>query len=173
MALQMLYQRDLGQRSVDEILEHFDFEGQLADVDAALLEGPRIEDLPEGARLLPEAPPPQPVVQGPAKARKSFEYACRLVRGVSDHGEAIDEAIRRRAENWRLERMPTIDRSILRLAVYEMNWEKSVPKVVIVDEAIELAKKFGSENSGRFVNGLLDGILQAESTLVPATDHEL
>ena len=172
MALQMLYQHELGGRGVEEIFEHFDFAGQLEGAGAEPEDGPRIEDLPEGALLLAPAQPPPVADQPPAKVRKSFDYACRLVRGVLDHGEAIDEAIRQRAENWRLERMPTIDRSILRLAVYEMNWEKNVPKVVIVDEAIELAKKFGSEHSGRFVNGLLDGILQGERTAVPATDHE-
>ncbi len=94
--------------------------------------------------------------------QNAFEYARRLVEGTLDHTEVIDQMIRSHAENWRLERMPTIDRNILRLAIYEMLHEESVPKVVIVDEAIELAKKFGSENSGRFVNGLLDGVLQSE-----------
>jgi N utilization substance protein B len=56
-----------------------------------------------------------------------------------------------------------IDRNVLRIAVYEMLYQEAVPKVVIVDEAIELAKKFGSENSGRFVNGLLDGVLRTHA----------
>lgn len=172
MALQMLYQHEFGGRSIDEIFEHFDYTGPLEDLESATAAGPRAEELPEGARLVPQSPPPPPAKYTPAKAQKSFHYACRLVRGVFEHLEDIDGAIRLRAENWRLERMPTIDRSILRLAVYEMNWEQNVPKVVIVDEAIELAKKFGAENSGRFVNGLLDGILQGESTSAPATDHE-
>ncbi len=68
--------------------------------------------------------------------------------------------IRGQADNWRLERMPAVDRNILRLAVYEMLYERDTPKLVVVDEAIELAKKFGSEQSGRFVNGLLDGLLK-------------
>ena len=68
--------------------------------------------------------------------------------------------IRGQADNWRLERMPAVDRNILRLAVYEMLFEMDIPKLVVVDEAIELAKKFGSEQSGRFVNGLLDGLLK-------------
>ncbi len=83
-----------------------------------------------------------------------------LVRGAFDHRERIDELIRSQADNWRLERMPPVDRNILRLAVYEMLHERDTPKLVVLDEAIELAKKFGSEQSGRFVNGLLDGLLK-------------
>ena len=56
--------------------------------------------------------------------------------------------------------MPPVDRNILRLAIYEMMFERDTPKLVVLDEAIELAKKFGSEQSGRFVNGLLDGLLK-------------
>ena len=149
MALQMLYQIELGGSSMEDVFESFDLEGYLASTDSGAGKAKKVADTAEAKEL--------------SKARKSLDYACRLVRGVHEHQETIDESIRRQAENWRLERMPTIDRGILRLAVYEMNWEENVPKVVIVDEAIELAKKFGAENSGRFVNGLLDGILQGES----------
>ena len=95
------------------------------------------------------------------KAEQAFAYAQELVRGTLEHREAIDELIRGQADNWRLERMPAVDRNILRLAVYEMLHESDVPKLVVVDEAIELAKKYGSEHSGKFVNGLLDGLLKA------------
>ncbi len=77
--------------------------------------------------------------------------------------EQIDQLIRQQAEHWRLERMPPVDRNILRLAVYEFLFETDVPKLVILDEAIELAKEFGTEQSGRFVNGVLDGILKSHS----------
>ena len=90
----------------------------------------------------------------------AFLYAQSLVRGTVDHREEIDSMIRGQADNWRLERMPAVDRNILRLAIYEMLYERDTPKLVVVDEAIELAKKFGSEQSGRFVNGLLDGLLK-------------
>jgi transcription antitermination factor NusB len=90
----------------------------------------------------------------------AFLYAQTLVRGTVDHREEIDSMIRGQADNWRLERMPAVDRNILRLAIYEMLYERDTPKLVVVDEAIELAKKFGSEQSGRFVNGLLDGLLK-------------
>ena len=94
-------------------------------------------------------------------ASQAFEYAKRLVDGAIEHREEIDELIKSQAENWRLERMSAVDRNVLRLAVYEFLYESDVPKLVVVDEAIELAKKFGSEQSGRFVNGLLDGLLKS------------
>jgi transcription antitermination factor NusB len=94
------------------------------------------------------------------RVEEAFQYAQRLVRGTVDHREEIDAMIRGQADNWRLERMPAVDRNILRLAIYEMLYERETPKLVVVDEAIELAKKFGSEQSGRFVNGLLDGLLK-------------
>ena len=97
---------------------------------------------------------------GDAAARR---FATRLVEAFLRRRDLIDESIREVSDNWRLERMPVIDRNILRLAIYEMLFEAGVPKVVIVDEAIELAKKFGSENSGRFVNGLLDAVLKSET----------
>ncbi len=95
------------------------------------------------------------------QASQAFDYAKRLVDGALEHREEIDELIRGQADNWRLERMSAVDRNVLRLAVYEFLYEEDVPKLVVVDEAIELAKKFGSEQSGRFVNGLLDGLLKS------------
>lgn len=95
-----------------------------------------------------------------AAAERAFAYAQTLVRGTLSHLEEIDDLIRSQAEHWRLERMPAVDRNILRLAIYEFLYETDVPKLVVVDEAIELAKKFGSKDSGRFVNGLLDGLLK-------------
>jgi transcription antitermination factor NusB len=91
---------------------------------------------------------------------ESFQYARTLVNGVVENRQRIDELISEQADNWRLERMPVVDRNVLRLAVYELLYELDIPKLVVVDEAIELAKRFGSENSGRFVNGLLDGLLR-------------
>jgi N utilization substance protein B len=86
-----------------------------------------------------------------------------MVRGTLEAPRADRHPDPRAAANWRLERMPPVDRNILRLAVYEMLCEIDVPKLVVMDEAIELAKKYGSEQSGRFVNGLLDGLLKAHS----------
>jgi N utilization substance protein B len=148
MALQMLYQRELGGSPLAEILAAFDLGDYQAQNERA--------DGGNGA-LAADAGDRDHDPQ----VEESFDYARRLLTGVDEHAETIDEQIRLHAENWRLERMPVIDRNILRLAIYEMLFEANVPKVVIVDEAIELAKKFGSENSGRFVNGLLDGVLKA------------
>lgn len=91
---------------------------------------------------------------------RSFEYAQRLVGGVAEKWEEIDSLIEQQTENWRIERMPVVDRNVLRLALWELSNESDVPPVVIVDEAIELAKKFGSERSGAFVNGLLDAYVK-------------
>lgn len=87
------------------------------------------------------------------------EYAESLVAGVSAHREEIDEYIRATSENWALDRMPVVDRAILRLAVYEMLFVDDVPVSVAINEAVELAKAYGGEDeSSRFVNGVLGRI---------------
>ena len=87
------------------------------------------------------------------------DYAKQLVRGVGSHIAAIDKEIAATAENWSVHRMPIVDRSILRLAVYEMMFVGEVPTSVCINEAIELAKDFGGEDeSPRFVNGVLGRI---------------
>ncbi len=141
--MQMLYQQELGGSSLDQIFASFDPQSDLSEAGSA-------------------------VNSDAGRLKESFAYAQRLVEGTMENLPSIDSMIRQHAENWRLERMPAIDRNILRLAVYEMLHETRVPKVVIVDEAIELAKKFGSENSGRFVNGLLDGVLQSRASTAEA-----
>lgn len=84
-------------------------------------------------------------------------FAAELVRGAVRNAAEIDARIARHAEHWRVERMPAVDRNILRLAVFEMTAEKT-PAPVVIDEAIELARKFSSESSAQFVNGVLDAI---------------
>ena len=87
------------------------------------------------------------------------EYAESLVAGVSAHRGEIDEYIRATSENWALDRMPVVDRAILRLAVYEMLFVDDVPVSVAINEAVELAKAYGGEDeSSRFVNGVLGRI---------------
>jgi N utilization substance protein B len=86
------------------------------------------------------------------------EYADRVVRGVADELTAVDEAIRKASTNWRLERMARVDRNVLRLGAWELMRLADVPRAVILDESVELAKRFGSEDSGAFVNGVLDRI---------------
>jgi N utilization substance protein B len=84
-------------------------------------------------------------------------FAASLVRGAVEHGAALDERISKHAEHWRLERMPAVDRNILRLAVYELAFV-GTPAAVAIDEAIELAREFSNEESAQFVNGVLDAI---------------
>jgi len=90
--------------------------------------------------------------------REVRETAEALVRGVAAHRRQIDEAIEAVSVNWRLDRMAKVDRNVLRLAVHELLHRPDVPVKVVIDEAIELGKKFGSESSGAFVNGVLDRI---------------
>ncbi len=90
--------------------------------------------------------------------REVRETAEALVRGVAAHRREIDDAIEAVSVNWRLDRMAKVDRNVLRLAVHELLHRPDVPVKVAIDEAIELGKKFGSESSGAFVNGVLDRI---------------
>jgi N utilization substance protein B len=89
--------------------------------------------------------------------REVMTLAEAIVRGVARHRRAIDETIEGVSINWRLDRMAKVDRNVLRLAVYEL-LETDVPVKVVINEAIELGKKYGSESSGAFVNGLLDKV---------------
>ncbi len=84
-------------------------------------------------------------------------FATSLVQGVLAHLGELDAHIASHADNWRLERMAAVDRNVLRLALYELVHEPDTPPAVVIDEAVELAKRFGSEQSGKFVNGILDG----------------
>jgi N utilization substance protein B len=81
-----------------------------------------------------------------------------LVEGVEDHCAELDALIEGHARNWSLERMPAIDRNVLRLALYELKDRPDVPVPVVIDEAVELAKRFSTDDSGRFVNGMLSAI---------------
>ena len=85
-------------------------------------------------------------------------YADACVRGVADNLEAIDKRVTTASQNWRLERMSRVDRNLLRLGTYELLFRSDVPRAVILDEAVELAKSFGTDESSGFVNGVLDRI---------------
>lgn len=85
-------------------------------------------------------------------------FTERLVRGTADRAEQIDALIDHQAVNWRLDRLSNVDRAILRLGVYELQQEQDTPPAVVIDEAIELGKRFSGPESGQFVNGILDGI---------------
>ncbi len=157
MAVQMLYQKDLGGSALPQIFRTFDLseyvvrERELAE-EAEKAEKVRTERTPEEQRA--------ETLRLRKRVEEAFLFAQELVKGTLDNQQKIDDMITAQADNWRLERMPAVDRNVLRLAIYEMLFETDTPKLVVVDEAIELAKKFGSEQSSRFVNGLLDGLLK-------------
>lgn len=88
------------------------------------------------------------------------EFATKIFRGTIEHLPQIDEMIVAQADNWRLSRMAVVDRNIIRMSIYELLHESDTPKLVIIDEAIEIAKKFGTQKSSQFINGILDGILK-------------
>lgn len=87
-------------------------------------------------------------------------YADRLVERIVEQRATLDEFISQASTHWRLERMTPIDRNILRLASYELKFEPGVPRAVIIDEAVELAKRYGAETSGAFVNGVLSRVAE-------------
>ncbi len=91
-------------------------------------------------------------------AEDTRSFAEELVRGVHRERRALDAVVTGSTEHWRIGRMAVVDRNVLRMAIYEMIYEAGVPPVVVIDEAIEVAKKFGGEESGAFVNGVLDAI---------------
>jgi N utilization substance protein B len=88
------------------------------------------------------------------------EFAERVFRGTVAHISDIDGMIQAQADNWRIARMAVVDRNIIRMSIYEFLHETDTPKLVVIDEAIEIAKKFGNDKSSQFINGILDGILK-------------
>jgi N utilization substance protein B len=114
--------------------------------------------LPELDAFLKDEKPPQGVV----------EFARALSTKSWSRREEIDTCIRQTAENWELRRMATVDRNVLRVAVGEMMMNPETPANVIVNEAVDIAKEFGSRESGGFINGVLDGIVRALRPGAPA-----
>jgi N utilization substance protein B len=90
------------------------------------------------------------------------EHTIRLVEGVAEHAGRIDALIETHASGWTLERLPDVDRAILRMAVFELLWADDVPDAVVIDEAVELAKGLSTDDSPAYVNGVLGAILAAE-----------
>ena len=119
-ALQMLYERDVGRNSEDEILRNYETKDEL-----------------------------------PAQIR---EFAGQLFSGTTARMDELDRLIQKHAQNWRLARMAAVDRNVLRLAVFELLSGGKSPDSAIINEAIELARKFSTQDSAQFVNGILDGI---------------
>jgi len=137
MALQIIHQMDVSpELDADAALRRY--------FDHLATGGGTVEDDDEAA-----APP----------ARVDRPMVEALVRGVWTNRERIDDALGRLSRNWRLERMAVVDRNIIRLALYELEHSKDVPSSVILNEAVELAKCFGTTEGSAFVNGLLDRAL--------------
>jgi N utilization substance protein B len=88
-------------------------------------------------------------------------FTIELVEGVGAHRERLDGLIRRFARDWKLERMPALDRAVLRLGAFELVFRPDVPTAAVISEAVELAKRFSTDESGRFVNGVLSSIAAA------------
>ena len=99
-----------------------------------------------------ELPPPT------AEEAETRLFADPLIRGVIGHRDAIDEKIKGHAKNWDLHRIATVDRNIMRLAIYEMLYREDIPPIVSINEAVDIAKKFSTQDSGKFVNCILDKI---------------
>ncbi len=93
-----------------------------------------------------------------ARGEEPSEFAIELVKGVEEHREQIDKIIRAHTDNWALERMPVVDRNLIRIGLYEMLYKEDIPHSVSINEAVELAKIYGMEESSKFINGILGRI---------------
>jgi N utilization substance protein B len=88
------------------------------------------------------------------------DYTIELVEGVTEHRDAIDQLLSDYSEGWTLDRMPGVDRAVLRIGLYELLWSPDIPDAVAIDEAVELAKALSTDESPKFVNGLLGRVLR-------------
>ena len=91
---------------------------------------------------------------------ETVAYATRLIEGVQEHAPEIDALIDKSAERWAIERMPVVDKNLLRIGAFELLWMPDVPTAVVINEAVELAKSLSTDDSGRFVNGILGRIAE-------------
>ncbi len=91
-------------------------------------------------------------------SNKSMPYASLLISGISERLSEIDEFIVRHSHNWRLDRMSVLDRNILRIAIFELCFSDDIPDRVAINEALEIAKRYGTNDSAAFINGILDAV---------------
>jgi len=91
-------------------------------------------------------------------SKQAYPFFTELVQGVYDKRAEIDPIIERHSDNWKIGRMPCVDRNVMRIAVYEMIYREDIPPKVSINEAIDIGKKYGAEDSGAFINGILDAI---------------
>jgi N utilization substance protein B len=144
-AVQFLFQHDLNPpENLEEALAHF-WNSQrppvIAQEKAAAAWGQKVE-----------LPPPT------AEELATRLFADKLICGVLEHRPSLDETIKAHAQNWDLNRMAVVDRNVLRLAIYEMLYRDDIPPVVSINEAVDVAKRYSTQESGKFVNGILDKI---------------
>jgi N utilization substance protein B len=144
-AVQFLFQHDLNPpEDLQGALEHF-WQSQRA---AAIAEDKGTANWGEPVEL----PPPT------AEELAIRQFAEPLIRGTLEHRDEADEVIKKHAKNWELHRIAAVDRNVLRLAIYEMLHRDDIPPVVSINEAVDIAKKFSTQDSGKFVNGILDKV---------------
>ncbi len=143
--MQFLFQYDLNPAAdLDEALERF-WEAQRAREQEAAAAG--------------AAKPAEGALPPPTAAESAVRlFADPLIRGTLEHRDELDERIRKHAKNWSLHRMAVVDRNLLRLAAYEMLYREDIPPVVSINEAVDIAKKYSTDDSGKFVNGILDSL---------------
>lgn len=101
------------------------------------------------------------------------EFAKKIVLGVVEHEKEIDPKIEKAAPEWPLDQVSLVDRNVLRMGIYELLYSDEIPPKVAINEAIELAKAFGSDSSGKFVNGVLGTIYRSETELMEAKEKKL
>ena len=139
-ALQVLYQWDVTKRPVDEAIRAF----------YDTLDADKIAEEP-----MEEKDDDEPEEEDTASGRDPFME--ELARGASEMAPDIDHRIAEKSAHWKIERMPIVDRNILRLGIYEMS-RRETPAAVVIDEALELARQFSGEESVAFINGVLDAV---------------
>jgi transcription antitermination protein NusB len=143
-AVQFLFQYELNPpEDLEAALEHFWTSQRIAT---------HVDDTKATWGQLPELPPPT------ADEAAMRAFAEPLIRGTLEHREECDEVIKKHAKNWDLHRIATVDRNVMRLAIYEMLHREDIPPVVSINEAVDIAKKFSTQDSGKFVNGILDSV---------------
>lgn len=96
--------------------------------------------------------------KGKKASREIKDYSSYLIRGIISHQDSVDRIIQSVSDHWRLSRMPIVDRNILRMAAFELFYEEGLAPAIVINEAIEVAKKFSSDQAAQFINGILDAL---------------
>ncbi len=114
---------------------------------------------------VPPAEMLESLIEGQAVSKETADFATLLVDGVLNNREELDDLITTHARDWKLDRMPYVDRNIMRIAVYELVHLSDIPVSVSINEAVELAKAFGNDDSPKFINGILGQIVKTKTPL--------